>query len=68
MFEDNKINKTALHSLKKRYFGYNNYHIGKDMGGYSQNFLGQILKIFAILGLNIYYRPKVFFKANISKV
>jgi hypothetical protein len=39
-------------------------------GGYSQNFLRQILKIFIILGLNIlrFYGPKVFFKANISKV
>ena len=39
-------------------------------GGYSQNFLRQILKIFVTLGLNIlrFYRPKVFFKANISKV
>ncbi len=39
-------------------------------GGYSQNFLIQILKIFVTLGLIIlkFYRPKVFFKANISKV
>ncbi len=41
-----------------------------DLGGYSQNFLRQILKIVVTLGLNIlrFYRPNVFFKANISKV
>ncbi len=47
-----------------------NSEVKKDQGGYSQNFLRQILKIFITLGLNIlrFYRPKVFFKANISKV
>ncbi len=40
------------------------------LGGYTQTFLRQILKIFVTLGLDIlrFYRPKVFFKANISKV
>jgi hypothetical protein len=40
--------------------------VHRDQGGYSQNFLRQILKIFVTLGLNIlrFYRPK----ANISKV
>jgi hypothetical protein len=42
----------------------------KRLGGYSQNFLSKFLKISVTLGLNIlsFYRPKVFFKANISKV
>jgi hypothetical protein len=40
------------------------------LGGYSQDFVRQILKIFVNLGLNIlrFYKPKVFFKANINKV
>ncbi len=35
-------------------------------GGYSQNFLRQILKIFVTLGLNIlrFYRPKVFLQSK----
>jgi hypothetical protein len=38
-------------------------------GWYSQNFLRKFVKIAVTLGLNIlrFYRPKVFFKANISK-
>jgi hypothetical protein len=41
-----------------------------EQGGYSQNFLRQILKIFVTLGLNIlrFYGPKGFFKANISRI
>jgi hypothetical protein len=40
------------------------------LGGYSQNFLRKFVKISITLGLNIlrFYRPEVFFTANISRV
>jgi hypothetical protein len=49
---------------------FRNHIADNYQGRYSQNFLKQILEIFVALGLNIlrFYRPKVFFKGNISRV